>query len=119
MQAGSSSSAAPVQEEHLDSEDTYETDYLHDEQEKRGADMERNLRMEKSELPQSTPTNSELPQSTPTIQIEEEMASTPIQEESRDEPVLPARDIMALDNEYITSYVQDHWAHSKEMTRSH
>ena len=129
MQAGSSSSAAPVQEEHLDSEDTYETDYLHDEQEKRDADMERNLRMENSELPQSTPTNSELPQSTPTNQIEEEMehmskaygdmASTPMQEEGRDEPVLPARDIMALDKEYITSYVQDHWAHSKRMTRSH
>ena len=119
MQAGSSSSAAPVQEEHLDSEDTYETDYLHDEQEKRDADMERNLRMENSELPQSTPTN----------QIEEEMehmskaygdmASTPMQEEGRDEPVLPARDIMALDKEYITSYEQDHWEHAKRMTRSH
>ena len=129
MQAGSSSSAAPVQEEHLDSEDTYETDYLHDEQEKRDADMERNLRMENSELPQSTPTNSELPQSTPTNQIEEEMehmskaygdmASTPMQEEGRDEPVLPARDIMALDKEYITSYEQDHWEHAKRMTRSH
>ena len=107
----------------------HETDYLHDVQEKRDAEMERNLRMENSELPQSTPTNSELPQSTPTNQIEEEMehmskaygdmASTPMQEEGRDEPVLPARDIMALDKEYITSYVQDHWAHSKRMTRSH
>ena len=185
MQAGSSSSAAPVQEEHHDSEDTsYEThseqdehDYSHKEQEKRDTEMEGNrvrkieaqiteiyqqlchegkvscdvvmevpqlmeeYRGEEEKLMESVlatfaatyeydvhSENSAWPQSTPMSQIEEEMkhmskaygdmATTPTQEEDRDEPVLPSRDTTAFDDEHITSYVQDHWAHSKQMSRA-
>ena len=178
MQAASSSSAAPVQEERCDTEDTDETDTeqdayedLYELQEKQDAEKERNrvrkieariteiyqqlydegkaswhkvmevpqlmekYRDQEEELLESVRTeynlhmeSSELPQSTPTNRVEEEledmskaygdMGSTPMEEEGLDEPVLPARHIAALDKDYITSYMQDHWAHSKRMTHS-